>query len=467
MKLIYGLLPLFVNGLPFSNSETNATVAAGSHQGHETMVSSTNQPMVSNATEIGTTPIPDLTTSNATTIAPVSTIRDTTTKKPNRTTSATTPTTTNATTTTITTTTTENPGVIQRRRLAKKIEEDASMLISNYKKMKLVRGDFSTVLAEIKQPCGDFVSYGYLLPASDESTVHNFGQRYTGVQPSLFRNYDYLAEKYLKIAGHELDSDLKKQLADEFEQMFNDWIVELGETEGENVKMAFYTGNLQDCTEYTCNYSFGMVEVEATVDMEFNLEMNGINFEGAPRYETDLEELYMISMLLARAQTEFRGDGYVTDFAVDPECSKYNFIPNVVEKEEKEEDDEEEDKAITVDEGFEEEAQKQTVENPKKENITNTQVESEERKSKRKGNGNETWNMDECVGNFSTLTFKDLQQKIEKNEIQIRDREKKFQNAKPKSQNANNLRNRINMNEAKIICLKKVQQKLNKTKHIA
>merc|ERR1711981_1307882 len=33
----------------------------------------------------------------------------------------------------------------------------------------------------------------------------------------------------------------------------------------------------------------------------------------------------MISMLLDKAQAEFQWEGYITDFAVDVECSKYNF----------------------------------------------------------------------------------------------------------------------------------------------
>jgi hypothetical protein len=207
-----------------------------------------------------------------------------------------------------------------------KISNDAERWIDSIKTPKVVEGDFSAALSQIDLPCQDFVSEGYLLQEAAESKVHNYENDFTNLNPEFFKDIDSMAKKYLKLVQFKLGTDLHERLSQDVKKM-KDKLIGLLQKNGNDAlsQVTMYTGNLQECFDNECNYSFGLITLEV-LNGAINLRMKGGSFVGAPKFEAKVDQLNMLSMLLFRVQQEFIGEGLIGHFKKDSNCAQYVSI---------------------------------------------------------------------------------------------------------------------------------------------
>jgi hypothetical protein len=205
----------------------------------------------------------------------------------------------------------------------RRISNDAERLINSIKTPKLVEGDFSAALSQIELPCHDFVSAGYLLPKAAESKVHNYENEFTKLNQVFFQDTDTLVKKYINLAQFKLGGDLQERLSEDFKTMKGK-LIELLQKNGNDAlsQVTLYTGNLQECFDNECNYSFGLITLEV-LNGAINLRMKGGSFIGAPKFEAKVDQLNMLSMLIFRVQEEFIGEGLIGNFKEDSNCAQY------------------------------------------------------------------------------------------------------------------------------------------------
>lgn len=211
----------------------------------------------------------------------------------------------------------------QHRKTQKKINQDADKLIKSMKAHSITRGNITSALKEMKQPCSDFVSEGYLLPNTDLN-VNNFAEKLTKF--NMIHDYSYLAKKVFNLAGLTITDENKQTLTDQINETVSD-LVEMFKSDIENPVVTLNIGNLKQCSEANglCDYVFAVLSVAIDPIEGITLEIAGISFADLPNQNSLVDELYLTSKVLARAQV-FYEHKFNVNSKQDQDCNQYDYI---------------------------------------------------------------------------------------------------------------------------------------------